>query len=376
MHIGYCTNVHPGEQLDEILAVLETHVVEVKRRVSPDQPFGLGLRLGNAAARDLERPDQRRRLIDACARNDLYVFTVNGFPYGDFAADEVKTEVYAPDWRSEARVAYTLRVARATAALPGSPVRTISTVAGGFRPDTDDDAAHALIAANLTRAAEGLRQIEDETGVEIRLCLEPEPWTTLERTEGVIRYFERHLQSPLARRYLALCYDCCHQAVYFEDPAESLRALKAADVTVGKIQVSSALHIDQPRRPEARAALMAFDEPRYLHQVVGKPAEGPLLRAVDLRDVAEPSAAWLDAEAWRCHFHVPIWWTGDGLLGTTRADWIRAVQVAQAEQICDQLEIETYSWGVIPDAERAAMGSLHACVASEFEALRAVLDAP
>ncbi|MFN3198175.1 MAG: metabolite traffic protein EboE [Bradymonadia bacterium] len=377
-HLGYCTNVHPGESLDEIDTVLRQHVAEVKRRLSPDQPFGLGLRLGNTAAQGLdEDPAALARLASTCDALGFYVFTVNGFPYGDFAADAVKAEVYAPNWLHQERVAYTLRVARALAALPGPTERTISTVAGGFGPRTSGLAEHRQIARHLAIAAEGLAEIADRTGVHITLCLEPEPWTTLERTDGVIRFFSDHVLPLSHADHLGLCYDCCHQAVYFEDPAESLRSLAAAGVKIGKIQVSSALHIDTPRRPEARAALQAFNEPRYLHQVVGKPHEGPLLRALDLPDVADPDTSWLDAEAWRCHFHVPIWWQGDGVLGTTRNDWMQAVKTAVAEGLCRHLEIETYSWGVIPESERQALegGDLHACVASEFDALLKVLGA-
>lgn len=377
IHLGYCTNVHPGEGLEALHRILSDHVAEVKRRVSPDAPFGLGLRLGNTVAAELADEAARAALAERMAAHDLYVFTVNGFPYGDFAAESIKEAVYLPDWRDPERVAYTARVAEALAGLPGPSVRTISTVAGGFAPETAG--AHDLIAQHLTEAARHLADLAERTGVQIRLCLEPEPWTTLERTEQVIDFFKGPLAQggSLTQDFLGLCYDCCHQAVYFEDAAESLGALAQAGVVVGKIQVSSALHLDRPADADARAALMAFDEPRYLHQVVGKPraAQAPLLRALDLPPLAKPDAEWLNAEAWRCHFHVPIWWVGDDRLGTTKRDWEAAVKTAVAAGQCDHLEIETYSWGVIPEAERAALegGDLHACVASEFAALQAVM---
>ena len=102
--------------------------------------------------------------------------------------------------------------------------------------------------------------------------------------------------------------------------------------------------------------------------------DGALLKALDLEALRDPSPEWLSAEAWRCHFHVPIWWDGAGALGTTRLDWQRAVKAVQAQKASAHLEIETYSWHVIPDEERAAMGDLHACVAAEFAALTAVLS--
>jgi hypothetical protein len=34
IHLGYCTNVHPGEDLREIIAQLDTYAVAVRRLVS------------------------------------------------------------------------------------------------------------------------------------------------------------------------------------------------------------------------------------------------------------------------------------------------------------------------------------------------------
>ncbi len=372
-HLAYCTNVHPGESLAEIETALRRDVVAVKARVSPDAPFGTGLRLGHEATSTLWRDaSQRARLADLLTELDLYIFTVNGFPYGDFAAASVKADVYAPDWRRPERIDYTRRLAEVLAGLPGPTERTISTVAGGFGPNTSNAEARQEIAAGLGRAAEALANLADRTGVRIRLCLEPEPWTTLETTADAIRFFERYVH-PLganAAEHLGLCYDCCHQAVHFEDAAASLAALADASVTVGKIQVSSALHLGRPTDPEARAALLGFDEPRYLHQSVGRAQGGGLLRALDLPELHDPSAEWLAADAWRTHFHVPIWWRGDAHLGTTRDDWEAAVRAAGE---CAHLEIETYTWHAIPDLERLGFGSLHDCVASEFAALSEVL---
>lgn len=377
LHLSYCTNVHPGETLAELSDVLRRDVAAVKRRVSPDAPFGLGLRLGNGAATALSSAARRAELAALCQELDLYAFTVNGFPYGDFAAERVKAAVYEPSWLDEERVAYTERVAEALVALPGPPERTISTVAGGFRPTTEGDDAKRRIATNLARAAESLARLADRTGVRVRLCLEPEPWTTLELARDAIELFHQYL-FPLGeqvREHLGLCYDCCHQAVYFENPVHTIERLVEAEVPIGKIQVSSALHLATPADPAARAALLAYAEPRYLHQTVARRRDGMLLTALDLPDLRAPDEAWREAEAWRCHFHVPIWWRGAGALGTTRADWEAAVRTAVRLGACDQLEVETYTWHVLPEEERAALegGNLHACVAAEIAALRAAL---
>lgn len=393
--LAYCTNVHPGEGLAALHAILDEHVTRVRQRVAPALPFAAGLRLGVEAADALQRPEAALALADRLRDAQLYTFTANGFPYGDFAAPSVKQNVYRPSWLDAERVRYTLALARALAALPGPATRSLSTVAGAFRPDGDDHAAHAQMAHHLSQCAEGLARIADETGVSVRLCLEPEPGTTLERVEDALRFFADHLglrggryTGPAAQAHhdhLGLCFDCCHQAVLFEDVTESLDALLDAGIAIGKVQISSALELRAPADPEARATLFHFAEPRYLHQTAAQLDGGEVLFALDLGQIpqgAEPEAhRWRTARAWRTHFHVPIWWAGGGHLSTTQAQWQAVVRRLKARlraglPSCTQLEIETYTWQVIPEAQRLQMsgGDLHGSIAAEYAALRAVIE--
>ncbi|MCK6575120.1 metabolite traffic protein EboE [Myxococcota bacterium] len=385
LHLGYCTNVHPGESLAEVEGVLRREVAAVRDRVAPGRAFGLGLRLGNTATTALA-DDPAALEAFAATLDDLgfYVFTVNGFPYGDFAAATVKAAVYRPDWRTDARRTYTRRLAAVLAALPGPERRTISTVAGGFKSETPDPGA---LAEQLEASARDLAALADASGVHIRLCLEPEPFTTLETTDEVLEFFARHLlpRGEHVRSHLGLCWDSCHQAVQFEDPVAALDRLADAGIVIGKMQVSSALHLDRPGDAAARAALFAYDEPRYLHQVVGRFRGSPglpptLRRAVDLPAVRADETVWRDAEAWRCHFHVPIGWEGENEvgLGTTRADWVAGVRHAVSQGRVEHLEVETYTWDVLPAALRAerlgaAGGALTDALAAEIDALRAEL---
>ena len=230
---------------------------------------------------------------------------------------------------------YTIELARILARLPGPQQRSISTVAGGFKPRTEGKEYAQAMAANLMKAAAGLRAIYDETGVDIRLCLEPEPWTTLETTDEVLNFFEQHLDigDSMVSQHLGLCYDCCHQAVQFEDAADAITRIHNAGIHIGKIQVSSALHLSNPGDDEARSALMDFAEPRFLHQVVAQTPDG-LKRCVDLSHLTEAPQNWREAQSWRCHFHVPIDWRGDEHLGTTRHDWEKAVQTVSRLGLC------------------------------------------
>ena len=378
LHLGYCTNVHPGEGLDAIDGIL-SEVAAVKARVSPKEAFGTGLRLGNEAVSALiSQPNALAALSDRLRAEDLYVFTANGFPYGDFAAEALKEQVYAPSWLDPRRAEYTRNLAEVIAALPGPSQRTISTVAGGFLPDTDSPEAEADMARALVETAEFLRQLADNTGVSIRLCLEPEPWTTLETTNDAIRFFHQGLfpAGDVVDDHLGLCFDCCHQALFYESPKESLKLLRASGVPIGKVQVSSALHVAHPELPAAKEALFRFDEPRYLHQVTGYSPVG-VLSALDLPDLKTPPDDWLLAESWRCHFHVPIWWDGDGQhLQTTRSDWEGVVKQILEYGQCEHFEIETYSWDVIPEDQKTdlAGGNLVNSIALEFSALEMLLE--
>ena len=373
--VTYCTNVHPGQTLTELCAVLERHVPAVRDELGAEI-FGLGLRLGHPVVHTLtEDPEQLSMLKQRCLQEKFDVFTVNGFPYGNFDVGVIKADVYEPDWTTDSRLAYTLRLAEVLAALPGSNHRTISTVAGGFGPKTEDRHVRQRIGEKLNEAAEGLARIADRTGVQIRLCLEPEPWTTLETTDDVVAFWQMFVpETGPVVDHLGLCYDCCHQALHYEDPELSLKAIEDAGIVVGKIQVSSALHLDNPSDRMARERLMKFAESRFLHQMVGRRSDG-LVRRLDLSELTLDDPVWLSADSWRCHFHVPIWWSGDENLGTTKRDWVAAVTAAKKLKHRPHLEIETYTWDVIPAAARAAMadGDLVASIVAEFASLNDVI---
>ena len=150
-HLTYCTNVHPGESWPEVRENLRQHVVEVKQQVCPDAPFGVGLRLSAAAAGELEgRTGEIAELRAFLDGEGLYVFTINGFPYGPFHGTAVKEQVYQPDWRQDERIAYSDRLARILAALlPDGCDGSISTVPGAFGPSVSGERDEEAIASGV-----------------------------------------------------------------------------------------------------------------------------------------------------------------------------------------------------------------------------------
>lgn len=361
LHLAYCTNVHRGETWAQTMDALERHTLVVRRRVGAGRSYAIGLRLGARAAEELAQPATLtafRRWLDA---NDCYVFTINGFPYGSFHGTRVKEQVYAPDWSTAERLTYTKLLFDLIAQLvPADVAGSVSTVPGSFKGWIEGDPARrAAILTNLTAAGRYIAELAARTGRDLHLGLEPEPCCYFETTPETVDFFnawrasDRGVEAGGLLRHVGVNYDCCHLGVEFESPAAALDRLAAAGLRLSKIHLSSALRV----KPDAagRAALAAFVEPTYLHQVVLGNARTGVVRKryVDLPDaLADPSPAGIDEE-WRVHFHLPLHAapgapfddTRDHLLGAL--DWMKAHPAA-----CQHAEMETYTWEVLPPALR------------------------
>jgi len=98
IHLAYCTNVHRGGDWEETFQSLQEDVMRVRKEVSPDQPYAIGLRLSAQAAKDLSDSQRFLEFQRWLEVNQSYVFTIKGFPYGDFHGTRVKEQVYVPDW--------------------------------------------------------------------------------------------------------------------------------------------------------------------------------------------------------------------------------------------------------------------------------------
>ena len=147
-------------------------------------------------------------------------------------------------------------------------------------------------------------------------------------------------------RSLGVCFDVCHSAVEFEDPTQTMQQLRASRIAIPKIQLSSALRV-----PRMQASLLptlqGFDDAVYLHQVVVQQADG-LQRHLDL---PQAMAAFQAGEAegeWRVHCHVPVFLADAGSISTTQAQLLQTLAACKAEGYSSHLEVETYTWDVLP----------------------------
>ncbi|MFZ3567131.1 metabolite traffic protein EboE [Streptomyces sp. BH097] len=351
VHLAYCTNVHPAETLDGVLAQLRDHCEPVRKRLGRDR-LGIGLWLARNAARALVTdPTALRGLRAELDRRGLEVVTLNGFPYEGFGAAEVKYRVYKPDWADEERLEHTVDLARLLSTLLPSDATegTVSTLPLAWRTAHDPHRAEQARAA-LRTLAERLDTIEELTGRSIRIGLEPEPGCTVETTGDAIGPL-----TDIARTdRVGLCLDTCHLATSFEQPGAALDALAAARIPVVKAQLSAALHAEHPRLPEVRAALAAFDEPRFLHQTRAH-ADGTLHGVDDLGEALAADGQGLpQGVPWRAHFHVPLHAAPAAPL-TSTLDVLKDTLtrlVGGARPLTRHLEVETYTWQALPPALR------------------------
>lgn len=374
LHLTYCTNIHPGETWAEVATNLKQYLPQLKARLSPNHSFGVGLRLADLAARELLSEDNLVQLQNWLRERDLYVFTLNGFPYGGFHHQIVKDKVYAPDWSMPERLDYTLKLIEIlTALLPPDMDGGISTLPISYKPWWHDIADENRIlhqgSLNLARAIAAMAEVNRNTGKLIHLDLEPEPDGMLENTVETIDFFKdwllpiagkwlqenRGISQSVAEdwivRYIRVCYDTCHFAVEYEEPDDIVRRFKDAGIKIGKIQLSSAIKIEIPAQPNQRQEILnrlaSFAESTYLHQVIARHSEGIFEHYADL-STALDSFLTTKALEWRTHFHVPIFIPEYQPFASTQDHIVKLLQMLPSDAIGNHLEIETYTWEILP----------------------------
>jgi hypothetical protein len=367
-HLTYSTLVHPADNWEQLWTSLNTYLPRVKARVSPDAPFGVCIRLAAPTAELLAASAaERAKLKRFLADHDLYVYTVNAFPYGAFKGTIVKEQVYEPDWRTEARTRYTINVADILADITRADIApSIQTAPLGFKPNVTGPDVIASYTEHVLRVAAHLVQLEARTGRTVTLAIEPEPHCFLETTDETVAYFTGHLYTgaaagrlaklaaiPLSeahvalRRHIGIVFDIGHQAVGFEHIPTSLQTLVDASVPIFKLQEVAAMHIPEVTQ-EAVDALAQYARTVYLTQTVEK-KNGRLTKFLNVEDAF---AAWQTdpgPREWRIHFHVPVFLEDLGAFRTTRFALEEALAVHKATPLSRQLEIETYTWDVLPD---------------------------
>ena len=382
-HLSYCSNIHPGESWEAVFQNLKIYIPEVRQRLKAAGPFGIGLRLSHEASLVLEKTDKLREFQDWLTKVNAYVFTLNGFPYGDFHRHIVKEKVHFPDWTTPERKDYTIRSFRILAELLNEGMDGgISTSPISYRhwftSGEELKAGMEIATLHLLEVVEELAKIRRETGKMLHLDIEPEPDGILENSDEMIWLFTDWLlpkgrpwlaqklgiseveAEELIKTHVQVCYDVCHFAIVYEEPAATFAKFAAAGIKIGKIQISAALKVLIPETANGKFSLgkklQSFVESTYLHQVVAKDAAGKLKSYADLPQALEtlPNST---EEEWRIHFHVPVFLENYGSFSSTQ-ETISVVlnQILSNPEITQHLEVETYTWEVLPEDTRLSLG--------------------
>ena len=359
LELAYCTNVHRGNTWEETFDSLERYVLSVREKVGSGERFAIGLRLGADAARELSNPEQMLRFQRWLEDKDCYVFTINGFPYGNFHGQRVKEEVYRPDWATEKRLTYTVLLFEILEELlqPGEE-GSVSTLPGSFKEFHPNGTVPQGILENLLLCSDEIDRIKGPKNLDLHLGLEPEPLGLFETTPETISFFDKLKEKGSSREALlqnvGVNYDCCHLAVEFEDAEYGLNLLDQSGIRLSKLHLSSALRVTP--NPQNLKALSRFVEEVYLHQVViGQ--DGQIIQRYKDLDLAldyVESGEGEQGDEWRIHFHVPLHASPGHGMGDTRdhvrktLDWL-----SRNPEKCRHLEMETYTWEVLPENLRS-----------------------
>ncbi|MDL5511507.1 metabolite traffic protein EboE [Arenibacter sp. M-2] len=387
-HLSYCSNIHPGEDWEQTYHSLKTYLPKIKKEVAPESPFGIGLRLSNQASLGLDEGSNLKDFKDWLDQNQFYVFTMNGFPYGNFHNERVKDMVHAPDWTTQERLDYTERLFDQLAFLiPDGISGGISTSPVSYKhwhsSDKALDKAFTTGAESMAKIVLQLEQIERNTGKYLHLDIEPEPDGMIENSDEVLYFYDTYLipiatqkliavlgcnkekARDLILRHITVCYDVCHFSLAYEEPEYTLAKFKSAGIKVGKIQVSSALKIlfEEGDNEAIWHSLSQFNEPTYLHQVTEKIGN----KVVTYRDLPEVLEQRSHAKELRSHFHVPIFLERYDHLFSTQDQILKVLEYLRKDQFSDQLEIETYTWDVLPKGLKTELSN---CIVREIEWLQ------
>ena len=359
LHLAYCTNVHPGEDWAQTFGSLNRHTLRVKERIQPKGQYAIGLRLSAGAAWELSEPQTLVEFQRWLEKNDCYVFTINGFPYGQFHGARVKERVYLPDWTDPLRLEYTTRLFDLLAKLaPPGVEGSVSTLPGSFKDFITTHQQERAIRDNVWRCVEHIANVSRQSGRRLHLGLEPEPFGLFENSEETVEFFTRlrdeHPHDPRFNEHLGVNYDACHFAVEFEEPASAIAHFRRHDIRLSKIHISNALRLQSS--PVALQSLAAFADDVYLHQVIIRHADGSLTRFRDLDPALKSSHSQSPppGDEWRVHFHVPLHCEPSDGFNTTADHVLGLLKILQSQpQLCSHLEMETYTWAVMPEKFRS-----------------------
>jgi sugar phosphate isomerase/epimerase len=379
--LGYSTNCYSGDSIKELLDNLRCETAKIISIRGSNKPsLGLSLRIGIEQATELSsHPELVEELRDTLDAVGVRVLGANAFPISAPVNGVYKDNIYRPDWRSQQRCDTTIQIAKAICELvPVGQQAVLSTMTGTYRPWFNNipelKCAEKESAEMLIKCARELEKVSEESGRDLVLALEPEPFTTAETIEETLKYFNDDLAEggEVVRRRIGINVDLCHYAVMHEDALDAIRRFRASEIRVAGVHVSSALSVPDPVGDIE--ALRSFDENVYLHQVFARSAENEELCSwPDLGQFlglgSDKISEFKDA---RIHFHVPVFAKTIGGLATTSELTWDVVRQSVSEELAELFIVETYTWPQLLESDSQEL-DLAAGIAREIALIEELL---
>lgn len=217
-----------------------------------------------------------------------------------------------------------------------------------------------------------LEKLEEETGHHIHIDIEPEPDGLLENSDEVIAFYNNYLfpqagnillenrvKTLKIRKILSkISPDLLWYLPFFTRfwrARKTFAKFTENDILIGKIQISSALKIifDPENKDQIWESLERFDEATYLHQVTEN-RDGKVITYPDLPAILSEKD---DFEELRAHFHVPVFLEEFQGLFSTQDYIIKTLDYLEEHQVTEHLEVETYTWEVLPESLKIDLSS-------------------
>ncbi len=379
-HLSYCTNIHSGESWKDTFKNLQTYLLSIKDQIAKNNSFGIGLRLSWQAVSELSN----KRVLDSFKAwldsNNVYVFTINGFPYGNFHGKVIKDQVHTPDWTSVERKEYTILLFDVLCQLlPKDITGGVSTSPISYRywftTNSALEKAKLKSCEYLIDVVDHLISIKEQTNKSLHLDIEPEPDGVIENSDEFLEFYTNYLvekggiilmdkrnctkeeATDYIKEHIQLCFDVCHFSVAYEKPTEVIQKMKEHDIKIGKVQLSAALkyhRLEEDRISDLKKILTPFHEPSYLHQTVVHTHNNDYLKFKDLNDAIK-EIEQINLKEVRTHYHVPVFLATYENLQSTQDDLIETLALWNKEAFTNHLEVETYTWEVLPNQMQVAL---------------------
>jgi len=348
--MSYCMNVHPANSYGELIENLKQYAIPVREKVADCVDMGVELHLNHVVGREVEsRLNEFSNWMDS---HELKVFSINNYPLIDFHQSVVKDKVYLPNWLDEERLEATLRSCRILATLlPPAGIGNVSTLGGAYRFHQLPENAEEKMAEKLINAAAEIIKLNESTGKQIGLAMEPEPDTTLDSRKSILDFFEEVLPKAAlkfgismndVKQVIGINLDACHSCVIFENPSETWTAIRKSGIEIFKLHVTNAPRLLNPFDDDKIEILRKLDEPKYLHQSFAATMDGKIHRYQDLNEM--PLEKLEEFKEIRTHFHVPLHLTGFGSALTTNEEVVELLTTVKKSEEFPKCVVETYTW--------------------------------